>query len=229
MYEDFYQRLKILSSASSEEIKRAYKRQSKYHHPDKTGLNDSSSFRNIQEAYETLSDIGRRQLYDCKNDLSLQINILAADALSGIINFCTRMKFHTFCPIRGWSTLEEIVHLPIPPGTKDGHTMSINSMSSPSSPPTNLIIRIHNEEETFWTKRSISLWEALVGFRIHFKHQSGTRCLILSEPGRIYQTGDVLLTTDSVTQTSVHIKLHVRFPTHVSAFMRRSIEQEICP
>jgi len=59
---DYYKILEIEKNASQEEIKQAYKKLAKQHHPDKGG--DTEKFQKIQTAYETLSDEQKRQEYD---------------------------------------------------------------------------------------------------------------------------------------------------------------------
>lgn len=59
---NYYEILGVAETASADEIKRAYRKLASQHHPDKGG--DVSQFQNIQVAYDTLSDPGRRQQYD---------------------------------------------------------------------------------------------------------------------------------------------------------------------
>ena len=59
---NFYDILGVKSSASPDEIKRAYRKLASQHHPDKGG--DVAKFQEIEEAYRTLSDPGKRQQYD---------------------------------------------------------------------------------------------------------------------------------------------------------------------
>jgi DnaJ-class molecular chaperone len=60
---DYYSTLGINRSASQEEIKKAYKKMSMQHHPDRTG-GDDSKFKEINEAYQTLNDPQKKQMYD---------------------------------------------------------------------------------------------------------------------------------------------------------------------
>lgn len=57
-----YEILGVDSKATSDEIKRAYRKLASQHHPDKGG--DKTKFQEIQAAYDTLSDNSRRQQYD---------------------------------------------------------------------------------------------------------------------------------------------------------------------
>lgn len=59
---ELYQHLEIEKDASEKEIKDAYRRLAKIHHPDKNGKKDD--FQKIQLAYEVLSDPKRRAEYD---------------------------------------------------------------------------------------------------------------------------------------------------------------------
>lgn len=61
---DYYKILEIQKTATDDEIKRAYRRLALQHHPDKNKNADSETFKQIQEAYETLSDPQKRQAYD---------------------------------------------------------------------------------------------------------------------------------------------------------------------
>ncbi len=60
---DYYEILGLNRGASPDEIKRAYRRLAHEHHPDKTG-GDDKRFREINEAYQVLSDQNKRQQYD---------------------------------------------------------------------------------------------------------------------------------------------------------------------
>jgi molecular chaperone DnaJ len=63
---DFYQVLGVPDSASAEEIKKAYRRLAKQHHPDANPNNPSAAerFKEISEAHTTLSDPDKRKQYD---------------------------------------------------------------------------------------------------------------------------------------------------------------------
>lgn len=59
---DLYADLEIPKSASTEEIKKAYRKQAIKHHPDRGG--DAEVFKKVTEANEMLSDETTRQIYD---------------------------------------------------------------------------------------------------------------------------------------------------------------------
>src|SRR5680860_1084081 len=60
---DYYEILGINKSASADEIKKAFRKAAIKHHPDKEG-GDEAKFKEINEAYEILSNPDKRQRYD---------------------------------------------------------------------------------------------------------------------------------------------------------------------
>jgi curved DNA-binding protein CbpA len=62
MHRELYDLLEVEPTATQDEIKKAYKKLSKKHHPDKGG--DEEVFKQIKEAYEILSDPVNRRVYD---------------------------------------------------------------------------------------------------------------------------------------------------------------------
>lgn len=63
MAEDFYKILGIEKNASPEEVKRAFRKKAHEHHPDK-GNGNAEKFKEINEAYQVLSDEQKRKAYD---------------------------------------------------------------------------------------------------------------------------------------------------------------------
>lgn len=62
MSKDYYKILGVEKSASKDEIKRAFRKLSHQHHPDKGG--DAEKFKEINEAYQVLSDPQKKAQYD---------------------------------------------------------------------------------------------------------------------------------------------------------------------
>ena len=59
---DYYELLGVSRNASEKEIKTAFRKLAAQHHPDKGG--DGKKFVEIKEAYETLTDPQKKQMYD---------------------------------------------------------------------------------------------------------------------------------------------------------------------
>ena len=63
---DYYSTLGLNRSASDAEIKKAYRSMAMKHHPDRGG--DEKKFKEIEEAYRTLSDPDKKQIFDMGGD-----------------------------------------------------------------------------------------------------------------------------------------------------------------
>ena len=63
MAKDYYEILGVSKSASGDEIKRAFRKKAHEHHPDK-GNGNADKFKEVNEAYQVLSDDQKRQQYD---------------------------------------------------------------------------------------------------------------------------------------------------------------------
>ncbi len=82
---DYYEVLGVLRNAGGEDIKRAYRRLAREYHPDvnkKPEANDK--FKEINEAYEVLSDQEKRTLYDRYGHAGLEGNVGAGFGDFGI-------------------------------------------------------------------------------------------------------------------------------------------------
>jgi molecular chaperone DnaJ len=62
---DYYQALGVMKSASSADIKKAYRKLALQYHPDRNkGKDAEAKFKEVTKAYEVLSDPQKRQTYD---------------------------------------------------------------------------------------------------------------------------------------------------------------------
>lgn len=65
---DYYELLGITRDASDDDIKRAYRKMSRKYHPDIAGPEYENKFKEVNNAYEVLSDPQKRQMYDAGVD-----------------------------------------------------------------------------------------------------------------------------------------------------------------
>src|SRR5207248_5147574 len=64
MERNYYRVLGVPETASYEEIQEAFRRLARAYHPDVSGADTASRFREILEAWEVLGDVRQRRDYD---------------------------------------------------------------------------------------------------------------------------------------------------------------------
>ena len=69
---DHYTALGLNSAATLADIKKAFRQKASFYHPDRNTADDAAArFRAVQEAYDVLSDLEKRQAYDDNRRRSL--------------------------------------------------------------------------------------------------------------------------------------------------------------
>lgn len=96
MADNYYEILGIPKSASSAEIKRAFRKLAQQYHPDKGGGGDVKKFREINEAYEVLSDSAKKSQYDRYGQTFDQTQRQGASGFGGFGGFSDSAGFSDF-------------------------------------------------------------------------------------------------------------------------------------
>ena len=153
---DYYSILGVQRNASSEEIRKAYKKKAMQHHPDRGG--DANAFQRVQEAYETLSDPIKRQHHDNpqprqhqwnsnnfhdifrqqrprNRDITIAAKIDIKDVFTGK-NLIANYRLN--------SGRVETVTIDIPAGARDGDTIRFQGLGDDSfgGPRGNLFVKV---------------------------------------------------------------------------------------
>ena len=72
---DYYELLDVSRSASEEDIKKAFRKLALEYHPDRNKNPDAADkFKEINEAYQVLSDSDKRSIYDQYGHAGLESN-----------------------------------------------------------------------------------------------------------------------------------------------------------
>lgn len=84
---DYYDVLGITKGASDEEVKKAYRQLAREHHPDMVSESDKTvaekRFKEINEAYQVLSDPQKRKMYDQYGHSGMNFNQAGSDPFTG--------------------------------------------------------------------------------------------------------------------------------------------------
>jgi DnaJ-class molecular chaperone len=79
---DFYKTLGVNRNAKEDEIKKAFRKLSLQHHPDRGG--DSEKFKDINEAYQTLGDKQKKAEYDNRGKSPFSQNMNGMNGMNGM-------------------------------------------------------------------------------------------------------------------------------------------------
>lgn len=94
---DYYNILGVSKDASNIEIKKAYLKLAKTHHPDKGG--DKEKFQKINEAYETLSNSEKRNIYDNPTQSDFFNNFNFHNHFFKTQNITRKNDYHYVCKV----------------------------------------------------------------------------------------------------------------------------------
>jgi len=186
---DYYSILGINRSASDTDIKKAYRKLAGKHHPDRGG--DADQFKQIQEAYDTLSDKSKRTAYDSPQGFYTQRNNFDDIVNKYFTDFNVRQHMRdTRIVLR--ISLEDVakggprlitvnnrttsvaVEINIPQGIMDGETVRYpqllpNNQDLVVEFRTNTHPEWHREGLDMWCEKQLNFWELVVGTEVVVK------------------------------------------------------------
>lgn len=198
---DHYKVLGVDNDATQEDIKKAYRRLASKHHPDKGG--DAEEFRNVQQAYEILSDPDTRSQYDNPNSFNDFVEMFThSKRNSGFQDFNTAFNSKHFrnpdatvniriTLIQAYEGADLVVdtgfskeNIRIAPGTRNGTRLRVTGKGYnryKDAAPGDLVIRILIEQpidididnNDVIQTIKIGAFDAMLGSEISVTHFSG--------------------------------------------------------
>lgn len=214
---NYYSVLGIEPTATSQEIKTAYRKLAIKHHPDQGG--DADVFKQLTEAYDTLKDPHKRAAFDHKNARNTWGVFEDLDAFNVNIkrSGSARQKRNKDLSIDLELTLEEtltdtsktvsikhtngqrkFVNVTVPAGTINGNLryQGLGDTLYSDQPPGNLLVRtsvlphvdFSVEGLDVKTTVTISVWEAILGTSVRIKTLSGKTVQVTIKPGTQHGT-----------------------------------------
>ena len=213
---DYYSILGLQKNATDKDIRKAYKKMSMKHHPDRGG--DEEKFKLVNEAYQTLGDQQKRNEYDNPQP-QYNFNTSNSPFTSGFEDVFSQFGFKTHRPgryrnkdIRLSYTLEfndiftgrgislayklpsgrqEFIDVKIPAGVKNNDVINFAGYgddSVPQLPRGNLILNIRIPNHPLWRRDQDNL---------HVTHKLSVFDLILGT--------DVEITTPTNRKFNLHV------------------------
>lgn len=203
---DYYKILGVDRAATPDQIKQAYRRLASQHHPDKGG--DTAQFQEIQEAYATLSDDAKRNMYDRGGNSNTQFHSgpgFDFDAIFNIFGADLRGQRRSSPRLELWIGLEDVatggsrtvslqvngtvsnVEINIPPGIQNGDTVRYPGLA-PGGQDLIIVYRIkpHARWQTDGTnlvaEHVVDIWDLILGGDITVQDLTGNELLLTIPP-----------------------------------------------
>eukprot|EP00607_Mallomonas_marina_P010383 CAMPEP_0182421976 /NCGR_PEP_ID=MMETSP1167-20130531/7565_1 /TAXON_ID=2988 /ORGANISM="Mallomonas Sp, Strain CCMP3275" /LENGTH=357 /DNA_ID=CAMNT_0024599653 /DNA_START=345 /DNA_END=1415 /DNA_ORIENTATION=+ len=219
-HEEFYKRLGVDNSASSDDIKKAYRKEAMKCHPDKGG--DAEQFKRLSEAYEVLSDEDKRAAYDQYGEEGIKGPTGGVDPFEGqgfpgfgdiFRSFNMPVMMQLDLTLEDFYTGKTLdiplrpntrVKLQVEPGMMSGQQLMSRGHVIDRGGPRDIIFRLNEIRHPLFQRRNadllvdlrISLKDALLGFERVIRHLDGKDVWIRSRKGEITAADEVFVLRD---------------------------------
>ncbi|KAM7490705.1 hypothetical protein LguiA_033626 [Lonicera macranthoides] len=184
----YYEILGVPKNASQDDLKKAYRKAAIKNHPDKGG--DPEKFKELAQAYEVLSDPEKREIYDQYGEDALKEGM--GPGAGGHDPFDVFQSFFGGNHFGGGSSSrgrrqrrgEDVIH-PLKVSLEDlynagnshwGHSVCCTTERTP---------QVQEEGDDLFLEHTLTLTEALCGFKFILTHLDNRQLLIKSEPGEV--------------------------------------------
>jgi curved DNA-binding protein len=200
---DYYSILGVSSTASDDEIKKAYRKLASKNHPDRGG--DTATFQKIQQAYDVLSDPQKRNEYNAPKstfgfshghgpDLNDLFNQFFGQQTSRSATYQINMSltfeqaYHGVEENLGINTHQghKYVKINIPPGIQNGHRIKYSDILPNIELLVNINLVPHHKFElnngNLKLKHQISVFDLIVGTKIEITTLAGSTLEVVVPP-----------------------------------------------
>ena len=207
---NYYETLGVQRTATPDDIKKAYRKLASLYHPDKEG-GSKTKFQEVEEAYRTLSDPGKRQQYDNPGqfggfgrhdtpfDMDAIFNMFGARFQHGHQQHRQQARMALWITLvdsaeGGTRTISvgtqhgnHAVEIEIPQGINDGDNVQYSGVG-PGGIDLIITYRIHpnprwqRQGQHLITEHSISVWDLILGCDIPIKDILGNTLMLTIPP-----------------------------------------------
>ncbi|CAN0877691.1 DnaJ homolog subfamily B member 13 [Linum grandiflorum] len=251
---DYYDILKVNRSASEDDLKRSYRRLAMKWHPDKNpnNKNDAESrFKDISQAYDALSDPGKRANYDMYGEEGLTetvpsnggCNSRNAEDIFAEFFGSSSPLFGGFGGARSYSKKQaqetEILTIDVKPGWKKGTKVTFPDKGNeqPNQLPADLVFVIDEKRHDLYKRDGndltmdhlITLAEAMGGTTVRITTLDGRSLLIpvndIISPGYelVVAMEGMPIAKEPGKRGDLRIKFDVKFPTKLTTEQKAAV------
>lgn len=252
---NYYSTLGVGKNASPDDIKKAYRKLAAKHHPDRGG--DESQFKQVQEAYDTLSNPQKRQDYDNPNPFNGGAFHFNQDPNGFDFDSIFNMFGQRFNDPRPqatraniWISLRDVyvggsrvigignanIEINLPIGINDGERVRY-----PKSGPggTDLILQFRIKPDNKWERHgndlictcSVSIWDLLLGGELTVQNITDELIAVkiakLTPPGKMLRLKGKGFISKTGVRGDLLVKVNAIMPQQLSPELEQAISIEI--